>query len=46
MELERGLPGLYRPDMVHLSDIALEIFNLDIQTCVELAVARGVCQSL
>lgn len=45
VELKGGLLGLYRPDKVHLSDIALDIFNLDIQTCVELAVARGVCQS-
>lgn len=46
IDLEGGLAGFYREDNVHLSDIALDIFNLDMQTCVELAVARGVCQAL
>lgn len=45
-DLEGGLYGLYRPDMVHLSDIGLDIFNLDLQTCVELAVARVGCHAI
>lgn len=45
--MEGGLPGFYRPDNVHLSDVALDLFNLDLQTSVELAVAMlRECQAL
>lgn len=43
LDLEGGLPGFYRSDQVHLSDVANYILNLDFQTCVELAVARVGC---
>lgn len=46
VDLESSLPGFYRPDNMHLSDIALDILNLDFQTCVELAVAVVGCQAL
>lgn len=45
VDLEGGVRGLYRSDKVHLSDIALDIFNLDLQSCIELAVVRVGCQA-
>ncbi|XP_040181175.1 uncharacterized protein LOC120914564 [Rana temporaria] len=45
VELEGRIPGFYRSDNVHLSDVALDILNLDLQTSVELAVARVGCQT-
>ncbi|KAG8451037.1 hypothetical protein GDO86_003352 [Hymenochirus boettgeri] len=30
-----GCPGLYRADGVHLSDIGIDIFNLNIQSALE-----------
>lgn len=44
MELEGGLSGLYRPDNVHLSDIALDIFNLDM--LCRIGCCSGGCASL
>ena len=40
-ELEGGLSGLYRPDGVHLSDIGLDIFNMDFQNMIEMATVVG-----
>lgn len=37
VDLEGGLPGLYRDDVVHLSEICLDILNLYFQTSIELA---------
>lgn len=45
VELEGRIPGFYRSDNVHLSDVALDILNLDLQTSVELAMARVGCQT-
>lgn len=48
VDLKGGLPGLYRTDNVHLSDIVLDLFilfNLDLQSSVELAVALVRCQA-
>lgn len=35
--LEGGITGIYRHDGVHLSDVGLDIFNCDLQTCIETA---------
>ncbi|XP_077306953.1 uncharacterized protein LOC143926781 [Lithobates pipiens] len=45
VDLEGGLPGLYRSDQVHLSAIGNDIFHLDFIACIELAVARVGCQA-
>lgn len=37
VQLEGGIPGLYREDGVHLSEIGLDILNLDFQTAIEMA---------
>lgn len=42
VELEGGLPGLYREDGIHLSEIGLDILNLDFQTCIEKAAGWGL----
>lgn len=36
-ELEGFIPGLFRPDLVHLSNIGLDIFNMGLQSMVEQA---------
>lgn len=41
MELEGNLPGLYRFDGIHLSEVGLDIFNSDLQTCIESAAVWG-----
>ncbi|XP_040209667.1 uncharacterized protein LOC120940724 [Rana temporaria] len=45
VDLEGGVQGFYRPDGIHLSDVALDIFNLNLQSCVEMAVGRLGCRS-
>ncbi|XP_040181424.1 uncharacterized protein LOC120915190 [Rana temporaria] len=40
-ELEGGVQGLYRADGVHLSEIGLDIFNTELQTCIEAAAVWG-----
>lgn len=40
VDLDGGILGFYHPDQIHLSDIALDIFNMDLQSCVELAFGR------
>ncbi|XP_069584087.1 uncharacterized protein [Ranitomeya imitator] len=35
IDLEGFTPGLYRSDLIHLSDIGLDIFNLDLQSMIE-----------
>ncbi|XP_075181350.1 uncharacterized protein LOC142254233 [Anomaloglossus baeobatrachus] len=35
LDLEGFLSGLYRDDLVHLSDVGLDIFNLGLQNCIE-----------
>lgn len=45
IDLEGGLVGFYRSDAVHLSDIALDVFNVGIQNCIELAVGQVGCQA-
>lgn len=41
IDLEGGMPGLYRSDSIHLSDVGLDLFNLGLQSCVEMATAVG-----
>lgn len=41
VDLERGFPSLYRDDGIHLSDIGLDIFNADLQSCIEQAAGAG-----
>lgn len=40
-ELEGGIPGLYRPDEIHLSNIGLDILNCNLQACIEKAAVWG-----
>lgn len=40
-DLEGGIPGLYRQGSIHSSDISLDLFNLGIQSCLEMAKAVG-----
>lgn len=40
VELEGNIPGLCFVDSINLSDIALDIFNLDIRLMIELAFGR------
>lgn len=37
LELEGGIQGLYWRDGIHLSDIGLDILNLNFQTAIEQA---------
>ncbi|XP_069812262.1 uncharacterized protein [Dendropsophus ebraccatus] len=39
LELEGFLPGLYWSDLVHLSEIGMDIFNADLQSMIEVAAA-------
>ncbi|XP_068087913.1 uncharacterized protein [Hyperolius riggenbachi] len=41
LELEGGLRSLYRNDLVHLSEIGLDIFNMGLQDVIELAAGGG-----
>lgn len=41
IDLEGGFSGLYRQDRVHLSDVGLDIFNLGLQTMIEMAALWG-----
>ena len=41
IDLEGGLPGLYRSDGVHLSEVGLDIFNMALQGCIERAAVLG-----
>lgn len=41
VDLEGGIPGLYRSDSIHLSDVGLDLFNLGLQSCIEMAAAVG-----
>ncbi|XP_068096210.1 uncharacterized protein [Hyperolius riggenbachi] len=41
LELEGGLRSLYRNDLVHLSEIGLDIFNMGLQDVIELAAGWG-----
>lgn len=41
IDLEGGIPGLYRQDIIHLSDIGLNLFNLSLKSCIEMADAVG-----
>lgn len=43
VDTEGGLSGFYKTDTVHLSEVALDIFNLDLQSCIELAAVY--CQA-
>lgn len=45
VDLEGGLRGFYRKDNVHLSAVALDIFNLDLESCIELAAVCVGCQA-
>lgn len=45
MDLEGGIGGFYLHDQVHLSDIVLDILNLNLQSCVELAVGWVGCHA-
>ncbi|XP_069803914.1 uncharacterized protein [Dendropsophus ebraccatus] len=40
-DLEDGVPSLYLEDMIHLSDIGLEIFNLNLQEMIETAIGEA-----
>lgn len=40
-ELEGFVPGLFQEDMVHLSMIGLDIFNMGLQNLIELATVVG-----
>lgn len=40
-ELEGFIPGLFREDRVHLSNIGLDIFNAGLSSCIELAAVVG-----
>ncbi|XP_068106722.1 uncharacterized protein [Hyperolius riggenbachi] len=41
IDLEGGVRGLYRKDLVHLSPIGVDIFNMELQNMVEKAVGWG-----
>lgn len=41
VDLEGGFQGLYRRDGIHLSDIGLDIFNVGLQNCIEMAAVVG-----
>lgn len=46
MDLEVGILFFYRLDQIHLSDIALDIFNMNLQSSyVELAVGWLGCHA-
>ena len=42
IDLEGGVPGFYRSDGVHLSEIGLDLFNLGLQSGIEMAAVVGV----
>lgn len=44
VDLEGYLPVFFYSD-IHLSDVALDIFNLGLQSCVELASVQVGCQA-
>lgn len=44
VDIKGGLHGFYRRDHTHLSDIALDSYNLDLQTIIELRSGWG-CQT-
>lgn len=44
IELEGFLPDLFRTDLVHLSDICLDVFNMGLQSLIESATVLGVSQ--
>lgn len=37
VDLEGGIPGVYRQEGVHLSDVGADIFNLGLQYSIEMA---------
>lgn len=41
VELEGFLPGLLRHDLMHLSDISFNIFNMGLQNLIDLAIVLG-----
>lgn len=41
VDLEGGFSVLYRNDEIHPLDIGLDIFNADLQSCLEQAAVRG-----
>ena len=42
IDLEGGVPGFSRSDGVHFSEIGLDLFNLGLQSSIEMAVVVGV----
>lgn len=40
-DLEGGIQGMYRFDGIHLSEVGLDIPNLNLQTCIEKAAVWG-----
>lgn len=40
-ELEGFLPGLFRNDLVHLSEVGIDIFNMGLQSLIEKALVLG-----
>lgn len=36
-----GLQGLYRQHGIHLSDVGLDVFNLGLQSCIDMAAGMG-----
>ncbi|XP_040211653.1 uncharacterized protein LOC120942791 [Rana temporaria] len=42
IDLEGGVPGFYTSDGVHFSEIGLDLFNLGLQSSIEMAVVVGV----
>lgn len=41
LELEGFIPGLFREDLVHLSDIGIDIFSMGLQSLIENAMVLG-----
>lgn len=41
IELEGGLQGLFCQDGIHLSDVGLDIFNLGLQSCMEMSTGMS-----
>lgn len=46
VDLEGFLPGFYRVDFVHLSDVGIDIFILGLQNMIEQATVLGGLQPL
>lgn len=42
VDLEGGIPRFYRADGVHLSDVGVDLFNLGLQSGIEMATVVGV----